>query len=347
MPGRKYEAQGYRYGFNGKEKDKDINSLTAYDYGFRVYNPGIGKFLSVDPLTKEYPELTPYQFASNTPIQSIDLDGLESKEVTHWITINLDGSTELKTLTKDHIKDGGTVGILSKGVLTTIHVDNRQLVKNKDYGKKGNTLPQMLNLPGKQEEYTLWQPEAKRKRGGLFLYTTGAGNSPGMGSDNGEADGAVDISGIVAAAGIMGPNGSSSELYDDVIKVWTKFAGAGKYDMKQVLAALNIIAKAADGSSDAITNANTVVEQIKKLNSGSNVKLTPSQDNSTPRIEPGSKPATIYRRLNDFGTGPNREKKGSLQDHKYITDSVERKKQSKDGRSPDTAEVRNTGRFQK
>ncbi len=79
MPGRKYEAQrGYRYGFNGKEKDKDLNSLTAYDYGFRIYNPGIGKFLSVDPLTKKYPFYTPYQFASNTPLMSVDIDGLES-----------------------------------------------------------------------------------------------------------------------------------------------------------------------------------------------------------------------------------------------------------------------------
>jgi hypothetical protein len=49
-----------------------------YDYGFRIYNPQIARFLSVDPLTKDYPELTPYQFASNTPIESVDLDGLES-----------------------------------------------------------------------------------------------------------------------------------------------------------------------------------------------------------------------------------------------------------------------------
>ena len=35
------------------------------------------RFLSVDPLTKKYPELTPYQFASNRPIDGIDLDGLE------------------------------------------------------------------------------------------------------------------------------------------------------------------------------------------------------------------------------------------------------------------------------
>ena len=32
----------------------------------------------MDPLTKSYPMLTPYQYASNTPIQAIDLDGLEA-----------------------------------------------------------------------------------------------------------------------------------------------------------------------------------------------------------------------------------------------------------------------------
>ena len=79
MPGRKYNSQNYRYGFNGKEKDQDgeFGSITNYDYGFRIYNPAIGKFLSVDPLTSSYPQLTPYQFASNTPISGIDLDGLE------------------------------------------------------------------------------------------------------------------------------------------------------------------------------------------------------------------------------------------------------------------------------
>ena len=79
MPGRKYNSAEYRYGFNGKEKDDEgeFGSITNYDYGFRIYNPAIAKFLSVDPLTKSYPELTPYQFASNRPIDGIDLDGLE------------------------------------------------------------------------------------------------------------------------------------------------------------------------------------------------------------------------------------------------------------------------------
>jgi hypothetical protein len=49
------------------------------DYGMRVYDTRLGKFLSTDPLTKSYPDLTPYQFASNSPIQNIDLDGLETR----------------------------------------------------------------------------------------------------------------------------------------------------------------------------------------------------------------------------------------------------------------------------
>jgi RHS repeat-associated protein len=67
-----------RYGFNGKEKDQGGEfGGVAYDYGFRIYNPSIGKFLSVDPLTGDYPWLTPYQFAANSPVMAIDLDGAE------------------------------------------------------------------------------------------------------------------------------------------------------------------------------------------------------------------------------------------------------------------------------
>lgn len=79
MPGLNYNSRNYRYGFNGKEKDQEgeWGSVTNYDYGFRIYNPGIAKFLSVDPLTRDYPWYTPYQFAGNAPIMAIDLDGLE------------------------------------------------------------------------------------------------------------------------------------------------------------------------------------------------------------------------------------------------------------------------------
>jgi RHS repeat-associated protein len=80
--------KGYRYGFNGKEIDKGDEGMggggSTYDYGFRIYNPSLGKFLSVDPLTASYPWYTPYQFAGNMPINCIDLDGLEEYKVVSF-----------------------------------------------------------------------------------------------------------------------------------------------------------------------------------------------------------------------------------------------------------------------
>ena len=78
MPGRKYSIANtnYRFGFNGKENDNDIEN-GAQDYGMRIYDGRLGRFLSVDPITKKYLELTPYQFASDRPIDGNDLDGLE------------------------------------------------------------------------------------------------------------------------------------------------------------------------------------------------------------------------------------------------------------------------------
>ncbi|MBX3255766.1 MAG: hypothetical protein KF862_16650 [Chitinophagaceae bacterium] len=53
LPGRAYNNhwQKYRYGFNGKESDSEVNGpYNELDYGFRVYEPRLGRFFSVDPL---------------------------------------------------------------------------------------------------------------------------------------------------------------------------------------------------------------------------------------------------------------------------------------------------------
>jgi len=95
MPGRESSTDGYRYGFNGKEMDNEVSGIgNQYDYGFRIYNPRLGKFLSVDPLSSSYPWYTPYQFAGNTPIHAIDLDGLEILDFRSVYTMKV-GKVEL------------------------------------------------------------------------------------------------------------------------------------------------------------------------------------------------------------------------------------------------------------
>ena len=88
MPGRKYPAAGglYRYGFNGKENDDEVKGEgNQQDYGMRIYDPRLMRFLSTDPLFKSYPWNSSYSFAENDVIRSIDLDGLEKIVVTNYI----------------------------------------------------------------------------------------------------------------------------------------------------------------------------------------------------------------------------------------------------------------------
>ena len=50
-----------------------------------MYDPRIGRFLSLDPLTKTYPWYTPYQFAGNKPIWAKDIDGLEENTMSTYV----------------------------------------------------------------------------------------------------------------------------------------------------------------------------------------------------------------------------------------------------------------------
>lgn len=85
MPGRVYNSDNYRYGFNGKEMDNEVKGIgNQYDYTRRIYDPRIVRFLSVDPLQTKFPWNSPYAYAEGDVIRSIDLDGLEKYVVTYW-----------------------------------------------------------------------------------------------------------------------------------------------------------------------------------------------------------------------------------------------------------------------
>jgi len=76
MPGRSYDQGKYRFGFNGKEHDDELKGEgNSYDFGARIYDPRIARWLSVDPLFESYPYASPYVFALNSPVKFIDPDG--------------------------------------------------------------------------------------------------------------------------------------------------------------------------------------------------------------------------------------------------------------------------------
>lgn len=66
----------YKYKYNGQEWQDELG-LNWYTYRHRNYDPAIGRFMGIDPISEEYYTITNYQFAHNNPVWKIELEGLE------------------------------------------------------------------------------------------------------------------------------------------------------------------------------------------------------------------------------------------------------------------------------
>ncbi|HMQ97317.1 MAG TPA: RHS repeat-associated core domain-containing protein, partial [Candidatus Nanoperiomorbaceae bacterium] len=80
MPGRNYSSGSYRHLFQGQEHDDEINGGvgTSYAFEYRIHDPRIGRFLSIDPLAFYFPWNSPYAFSENRVLDMVELEGLEA-----------------------------------------------------------------------------------------------------------------------------------------------------------------------------------------------------------------------------------------------------------------------------
>jgi len=78
MPKRSV-GSGYRFGFQNQEIDNVLwSGLVSYKY--RIEDPRLGRFFSVDPLEVKYPWNSVYALSDNRVIDGVELEGLECKE---------------------------------------------------------------------------------------------------------------------------------------------------------------------------------------------------------------------------------------------------------------------------
>tara|TARA_R110002050_G_scaffold107485_2_gene217925 strand:+ start:2520 stop:2915 length:396 start_codon:yes stop_codon:yes gene_type:complete len=77
MPGTVFTgSENYRYGFNGMERDDVVKGNgNSYDFEARIYDPRVGRWFSIDPMSSRYPSFTSYGFAANNPILFLDPNG--------------------------------------------------------------------------------------------------------------------------------------------------------------------------------------------------------------------------------------------------------------------------------
>jgi RHS repeat-associated protein len=98
MSGRSFSSGSYRYGFQGQEKDDEIKGEgNSINYKYRVHDARLGRFLSIDPLIKDYPWNSPYAFSENRVIDGVELEGLEYINYNESLVRHTNGLITLNT----------------------------------------------------------------------------------------------------------------------------------------------------------------------------------------------------------------------------------------------------------
>jgi RHS repeat-associated protein len=121
MPGRSYDLAGaatYRYGFNGKEKDDEVKGAgNSLDFGARIYDPRLGRWMSVDPLASRYAYISPYNGFANNPIIYVDHSG---KDNVIYLVYLPDKKTTLKKADVEAIRDQANENFKNMGIKTRV-----------------------------------------------------------------------------------------------------------------------------------------------------------------------------------------------------------------------------------
>ncbi len=66
-----------RWRYSGKEEQEAINpALPLIDYGARMYDPTIVRWMSTDPMAEKYYPVSPYNYCANSPLNLVDPEGM-------------------------------------------------------------------------------------------------------------------------------------------------------------------------------------------------------------------------------------------------------------------------------
>jgi uncharacterized protein (TIGR02594 family) len=100
----------FTFGFNGQEGDNEVSGEgNSYAFKYRMHDARLGRFLSIDPLSPEYPWYSPYQFAGNKVIWARELEGLEEWKTNGGGNTSLVESKEVHSETFPSSDENGTL----------------------------------------------------------------------------------------------------------------------------------------------------------------------------------------------------------------------------------------------
>ncbi len=170
MSDRKFSTLRYRYSFNGMEKDDEVKGEgNSYDFGARIYDGRLGRWLSVDAKIKAHE--SPYCSYSNNPLLFVDNNGKDTM-IVHFTKVDQkDAKVVLYRVSFELIKNGVSQNVDAKEATsvdkrpTSLHIPTTGaiayvFVRNNEYAQgqfptgakkslKNQTMPKYLsNYPG-------------------------------------------------------------------------------------------------------------------------------------------------------------------------------------------------------
>ena len=86
-------SNSYKYQYNGQELQDELG-LNWLTYRYRNYDPAMGRFMGIDPISEDYYNITTYQFAHNSPAWKIEIEGLEGEPTTEEDIISIAGNID-------------------------------------------------------------------------------------------------------------------------------------------------------------------------------------------------------------------------------------------------------------
>ena len=102
QPDRNWSSGNYRFGFNGKENDNEVKGTgNSVDFGARIYDSRLGRWMSVDPQFQSQPGWSPYKAFLDNPVIFVDPGG-----ETEVVTVIVNDQRTGKTTTMSIIKSG-------------------------------------------------------------------------------------------------------------------------------------------------------------------------------------------------------------------------------------------------
>lgn len=133
------EPKARNYKYNGMELQDDVK-YKNYDFGWRHYDPTIGRFIKVDRFSEKYYKLSNFSYAANNPVYFVDVQG-DSINVSNVVKYDVKNKTSyLQTLIKDlESQTGLTISQNSKGQLIYKKDNDGNAIVSTYIDAEGNT----------------------------------------------------------------------------------------------------------------------------------------------------------------------------------------------------------------